>query len=215
MERQWGVGFFQLEGIADAAYREARMDPATPSVVRLARALLGPNAIMRGPRPMQGTAALIRVQDEWRIYVTASLPRSYALFAVGHELGHWLLRREGYQGEDEEREADYLGGALSAPRVAFLAAYRALGADFEKLAAVFKTTETGAALRLGEVLRLPLAVVTPALVRVRGPEEWVWPAEDILRRWARRPAPGIRKVRLADDPRRFVLDAEALEAGCG
>ena len=210
MERQWGVGFLQLEGMADAAYREARMDPATPSVVRLARALLGPDAIMRGPRPMQGAAALIRVGDDWRIYVTAALPAAYALFAVGHELGHWLLRREGYHGDDEEREADFLGGALLAPRSAFLAAYRAVGADFEKLAGAFRSTETGAALRLGEVLHLPLAVVSPALVRVRGPEEWVWPAEDVLRRWARRPAPGIRKVRLTDDPRRVVLDAEAV-----
>lgn len=200
----------ELEGLAEGAYREAGEDPARPNVTRVARALLGAGSIVRGPRPICGPAALIRVGTEWRIYLAHSVPPTYAAFAVGHELGHWLLARAGVRDNDEQPSADYLGGALIAPRPAFLAAYRAVGRDFRQLAAAFSTTETGAALRLGEVLHLPLAVISPALVRVRGPEEWAWPDESVLRRWARRPAPGIRKVRLSDDPRRVVLDAEAI-----
>ncbi len=202
----------ELEGIAEAAYRDAGLDPEQPQLGRLVRALLGPGAVERGPRPLSGPAALIRVHDEWRIVVGRRLPRLYALFAIGHELGHWLLARHGFQSEDEERAADYLGGALLAPRRAFLAARRALGNDLPALAAAFSTTETGAALRLGEVLSQPLAVVSPQLVRVRGPEEWVWPDEGTLRRWARRGAPGLRKVKLTDDPRRVVLDIDDVES---
>jgi hypothetical protein len=202
----------ELEGIAEAAYAEAKLDAERPGVVRLARALLGPDAVQRGPRPVASPAALFRVGDAWRILIARSLPRAYALFAVGHELGHWLLRRHGVQVDDEERAADYLGGALLAPRRAFIAARRAVGDDLAELAEAFSTTETGAALRLGEVIEQPLAVVAPQRVRVRGPESWVWPDESTLRRWARRPAPGLRKVRLTDDPRRVVLDAEQIDA---
>ena len=198
----------ELEGIADAAYREAGLDPETPHITRLARALLGPTAIMRGPRPIHGPAALIRVKDDWRIVISRSLPAIYATFAVGHELGHWLLARSGYRGDDEEASADYLAGALLAPRRAFISAWRAMGDDFAALAETFSMTETGAALRLGEVLRVPLAVISPALVRVRGPDEWVWPAESVVRGWSRKGAPGLRKVRLTDDPRRVVLGVE-------
>lgn len=198
----------ELEGIAEAAYREAKLDLERPHVTRLTRALLGSDAIQRGPRPISGPAALIRVGDNWRIVLARALPPLYAVFAVGHELGHWLLARHGYAGDDEERAADYLAGALLAPRAAFIAARRAMGQDLPALAKTFSMTETGAALRLGEVVRVPLAVVAPATVRVRGPENWVWPAESTLRSWAKRAMPGLRKVRLTDDPRRVVLEAE-------
>lgn len=202
----------EFEGLADAAYRDAGLDPTQPNVPRLVRALLGRGAVRRGPRPVRGPAALIRVGESWRIMLARGLPALVAHFAVAHELGHWLLRRHGYAGDDEERAADYLGAALLAPRRAFLAARRALGDDLPALAEAFGTTETSAALRLGEVCSVPLAVVAPQTVRVRGPEEWVWPDEGTLRRWARGLAPGLRKVRLTDDPRRVVLDAEDVES---
>lgn len=200
----------ELEGIADSAYKRAGLDPERPDVVRLARALLGPDAVTKGPRPLHAPAVLLRVHDRWRIVVARSLPREYALFCVAHELGHWLLDEEHARTLDgeEERRADFLGGALLAPRAAFRAALRSLGADLAELAEAFRTTETGAALRLGEVTGQPLAVVAPQRVRVRGPEEWIWPDERTLRAWARRPAPGLRKTVLTDDPRRVVLDVE-------
>lgn len=195
-----------LEGIADDAYRMAGLDAENPNVSRLARALLGANALRRGPRPIAGPAALVRVNDDWHIFLSRSLPPLYALFAIAHELGHWLFARHGYDGDNEERDADRLGGALQAPRRAFLSARRAFGNNLPAIANAFSITETGAALRLGEVERHPLAVIAPATVRVRGPEEWVWPDESTLRRWAKRPAPGLRNTRLTDDPRRVLLD---------
>lgn len=198
---------FELEHIAEAAYRDVGLDPERPHPTRLARALLGVDAVLRGPRPVATPAALVRVGESWRIVIGRSLPPLYALFAVAHELGHWLLRRHGLDDTDEAA-ADYLGAALVAPRPAFRAAWRTKGCELAQLAEALHMTETGAALRLGEVLRVPLAVVAPHRVRVRGPEAWIWPAEPTLRGWARRPAPGLRRVRLTDDPRRVVLEAE-------
>lgn len=197
-----------LEGLAEGAYRDAGLDAEQPHVTRLARALLGPNAIHRGPRPVHGPAALFRVGKEWRIMIGRAVPPLYAVFAVGHELGHWLLARAGYHGDDEEMAADYLGAALLAPRRAFVTARRSLGDDLPALAEAFSMTETGAALRLGEALRVPLAVVSPRLVRVRGPESWQWPDEGTVRRWAVVVTPGLRTARLTDDPRRVLLQPD-------
>lgn len=199
----------ELEGLVDAAYLTAGLAPEHPHVVRLARALLGPGAIQRGPRPLHGPAALVRVGDAWRIVLGRGLSSRDALFAVAHELGHWLLERHGVTVEDEEVAADLLAGALLAPRAAWRSAVRAHGRDLAELAEAFGVTETCAALRWGEVEHVPLAVVTPQRVRVRAPEAWVWPDVATLRAWARRPAPGLRKTRLTDDPRRIVLDASA------
>jgi hypothetical protein len=79
--------------------------------------------------------------------------------------------------------------------------------NYTKIAQWFVTTETCAALRFGEVTGEPLALISPRAVVVRG-DEWVWPDERELRAIARRRvAPGIRKTRLRDDPRRLVLRA--------
>lgn len=197
-----------LEGIAEAAYEEAKVDNDDGDVELVVERLLGPGAIRRGPRPLHGPAALIRVQGRWRIILGRNVPMPAALFYVGHELGHWLLRRHGVQVDDEEAAADFLAGALLAPRRAFVGAVREHGHNLRALADAFDVTETAAALRLGEVLHVPLAVVAPTRVRVRGPEAWIWPPEPTLRGWARRPVPGLRRTRLVDDPRRVVLEAD-------
>ncbi|WP_275936755.1 ImmA/IrrE family metallo-endopeptidase [Labilithrix luteola] len=170
--------------------------------------MLGRHSIVRGKRPLHGPSALVRVEGEWRIMIARSLPDEYALFAIAHELGHWLIGRHHFRNDDEERAADYLAGALLAPRRAFLAARRALGDDLPALSSTFRTTETGAALRLGEVTGRPLAVISPARVRVRGPSDAVWPPEGTLRQWARRPVEGTRRVVFRDDPRRVMLDLD-------
>lgn len=204
-----------LEKLAEDAYTQASLDPEHPHVFRLARCLLGPRAIRKGPRPLHAPAALIRLGDEWQIFVGRSLPPTFLVFCVGHELAHWLLRREGFDGEDEERVADALGAALVSPRPAFRRAFRAVGDDLPALATALCTTETGAALRIGEVAKRPLAVIAPKQVRVRGPEDWVWPDENTLRCWSQRPRSGVRKRHLRDDPRRVVLEAQESAAMFG
>lgn len=193
-----------LDSIAEARYDRAGLDPAAPHVGHLIGALLGPKALTFGRRPVSGPAALHRVGGEYRIAVSAALPRHDALFFASHELAHWVLRDEGLDDEDEAA-ADYLGAAFLAPRRAFLLALGD-GLTIADLAARFGLTETGAALRIGETTGRPLVVVAPASVRARGSESWVWPPEPTLRRWARRGHPGLARARLGDDPRRVVLE---------
>lgn len=202
----------ELEGIAEAILREGGQETdEAPRLLRLVTAHLGDDAIEYTPIRLPGDGALIRIYDAWRIYIRRRLTPERRAFVIAHELAEWWLKvRVGYQGEDVEAAANYVAAAVLAPRHAFRLAVEDLGSDFPRLAEAFRVTETHAALREAELARLPRAVVSPALVRVRGPEEWVWPAESVVRRWARGAAPGLRKTRLTDDPRRVVLDADDL-----
>jgi predicted transcriptional regulator len=205
----------ELEGIAEALLREAGQDDDdVPRLAQLVTAHLGKNAVEYAPIRLGGDGALVRIREEWRIYIRRGLPVERRSFAIAHELAEWWLRvRERYQGEDVEHAANYIAAAVLSPRRAFRLALEQFGHDFRELAGAFRVTETHVALREAELARLPRAVVSPALVRVRGPEEWVWPDEAVVRRWARGAAPGLRKVRLTDDPRRVVLDADARDVG--
>lgn len=98
---------------------------------------------------LRDAGQLATVHDQRVIAVRAGLPPAREQHVVGHELGHWILEREGYRDEDV----------------------------------------------VWRPLRGSLVVLG-----------------DTLRRWARgRAAPGVRKVRLRDDPRRVVLDPEEIE----
>lgn len=198
-----------LEALALQLYAELGIDPAEPpSLFQVARAWLGAGAVER-PHAMAGPPAkAFRIGARDRIAVKASVPLEYAHFYIGHELGHLLLRRAGYVGDEEEACADYLGAALLMPRPAVVATYRAEGFAPEALAEAVVCTQTAAALRLAEALGLPLAAVSPANVRVRGPEAFVWPDEATVRAWAARPRPGLARVRLTDQPRRVALLAD-------
>lgn len=59
----------------------------------------------------------MRIGDEVHYPVRARLVRQHGVIA--HELGHWLLERDGKDPRDEA-SADYLAGALLLPRAAFL-----------------------------------------------------------------------------------------------
>lgn len=205
----------EFEGIAEALLREGGQDDdAPPRLAQLVTTLLGPGSVEYAPLRLPGDGALIRIHDQWRIYLRRGLPIERRAFALSHELAEWWLKvRERYVGEDIEHAANYIGAAIMAPRRAFARSLRAHGRDFVELAADFRTTETHVALREAELARMPRAVVSPALVRVRGPEEWVWPAEAVVRGWTRRLAPGLRKVRLTDDPRRVVIDVDERDVG--
>lgn len=200
----------ELEGIAEAIIREGgEEDDGAPRLVRLVTALLGPGSVEYAPLRLPGDGALIRIHDHWRIYLRRGLPIERRAFALSHEIAEWWLHvRERYEGADVEHAANYIGAAIMAPRRAFARSLDAHGHDFAELAADFRTTETHVALREAEIQRMPRAVVSPALVRVRGPEAWAWPEEAVVRRWARSGGPGLQKVRLTDDPKRVVIDVE-------
>ncbi len=199
-----------LEGIADALYREVGEDPVDAvSPVRLARALLGRDAVTVVPRQaLRGdTAMLVLINDRWRIVVRRDINDAELGHTIAHELAHWVLRREGEP--DTEEACDYLAAALVAPSRAFRAAMRIHGADLAALADDFRTTQSLVALRWGESCGTALALVRPGLVRVRGQLEFVWPDEQTITRWANgRPPRGLAKTRLSDDRRRVVLVRE-------
>ena len=96
---------------------------------------------------------------------------------------------------------------MIAPRRRFLGVRGRVGEAPSRLARALETTESLAVLRLGEVTGEPIALVTPARVRLRG-TAYSWPSEPELRALASAPrVAGIRKVRLTDDPRRVVIRA--------
>lgn len=205
----------ELEGIAEAILAEGgQEDDDVPRLVRLVAAHLGAGAIETAPVRLPGDGALVRVHEDWRIYVRRGLSPERRSFAIAHELAEWWLRvRERYDGSNVEEAANYVAAAILSPRRAFRLAREHLGPDFAALAKTFRVTETHVALREAELAQMPRAVVSPALVRLRGPQEWVWPDETVVRRWARGTVRGVRKVRLTDDPRRVVLDADDIEYG--
>lgn len=196
-----------LEGIAIELHRRHGFDPERPpSTMRLARAMFGPGCIVRPPT-MLGAApsSTFVLAGARRICVRRTVPRDELAFYVAHELAHAELGQPHGAGAQIEAACDYLAAALIAPRPAVLALHRAFGWDLAAIAEEVVATQTWAALRLAEALLEPLAAVSPSLVRVRGPEEWVWPDEDTLRLWARRAGPGIRRIPVTDRPRRAVL----------
>lgn len=200
-----GLEQWEIEGAADGLYIEAGLSPPTaPSV--LARALLGPDAlhvVHAGCLP--GDGALARVRDEWRIYVRCRLPVPRLRAAVCHELAEWHLARVGYREPDTEAVADAIAAAILTPRALF--AREARGRTWHQLARLFAVTESCVALREGEVRGTPLALITPARVRVRG-SEFAWPDEASLRRLASGRLPAmLQRRRLRDESRRVALVA--------
>lgn len=201
-----GLETADIEGEAEALYRAAGLDSGTAApVLWLATELLGAGAVcgvhtLRAP----GGGCLTRVNGQVRIYFRNRLPPERRDFVVGHELAHWALGEA--CGDERELEAacDALSAALIAPRRAFLKLAQRHGPRFGRLARAFATTESLVALRLGETTLEPVALVTPATVRVRG-AVYSWPSADGIRSLAQHPRPGLRKAELRDAPRRIAL----------
>lgn len=194
-----------VEGDADLLYRWAGADPVEGLSMReLVRRLLGCPPRMARLRT-QGTLARIAGAD--RIFVREGTPAARARWVAGHELAHWYYRRIGYDGADLEARCDALGAALVAPRPLVVQVSRELGREPIALAKALGTTRTLAALRIGEVHGNPVAVVKARETIVRG-EPWGWPAtQEEMRELElrRRLAPGVRRVRIPEEPRRFAL----------
>jgi hypothetical protein len=193
-----------FERAAERLYGAAGLDPergAAPS--ELVRALLGADAIrfVKGEW-LDGGATLARVGASWRIYLRAGLRPEHARFRLLHELAHFV------EAGASESECDRLAAALLAPRRAFQRALIQSGNNCTKLARWFICSESLVALRLGEVVGAPIALVAPSSVRVRGP----WPLSmdpKTVRELASKSGPGLCKVRLRDDPMRILLHANS------
>lgn len=205
----------EVEGLAVEFYRRLGLDPEQPvDTFRLARKLLGADAIERGTNMIGMPAKLFVANGQRRIAVSRKLPLEYAKFYAGHELGHVVLDEIGYREDDSEHVCDTFGAALMAPMPAVRAMLRAFGRDHAAIADEVCSTQTWAALRVAECLGIPRAIITPAKLYVRGPDAFEWGPEDELRRLAKgRVRPGITKAKLTDDPRRVVIDVDEAEAG--
>jgi len=189
------------EGVARWIYERAGADMAEPpGPSALARALRIP-VLISPKRAAWGHGCLVRLSGSWQIWLAPRLPDVDKSFAVAHELAEWATRHGTTR--DVEALCNATAAAVLAPRAAFAAAIDD-EPGFSALALAFRTTESCVALRFGEVTGRPLALVSPALVRVRG-EEWTWPDADEIRRLVRRTTAGARVIRLVDDPQRSVI----------
>jgi hypothetical protein len=181
--------------IGDAGLPTTKIVP-TPII---ARELLGPGAIqIVPPAVLRPLGALARVGTRWRIFLRRGLAPELIGHVVGHELAHWAAKRDG--ATFDEDDCDLVGAALVLPRGTVPA-----GLDhLDEAARAAHASQSLVALRVGEARGVPLVLVAPHRVRVRGPDDWCWPDEDTVRAWARS-GQRVARVRLSDDRRRVVL----------
>jgi hypothetical protein len=202
-------GWDSIEAAAEALYSLANQDPgeALPPFTLARR--LGIRVFTVHGASLPGLAALCRVGTEWRIYQRAKLDAIRDNWAIAHELGEWFLAQRGEDGPEREGIADGIAAAILVPRRSFQRALATQGPSLTALSSALGVTETLVALRVGEVVGTPIALVAPRRVRVRG-AEFAWPEENALRQVANaQEMPGLRYTRLKDDPRRVMLIGEA------
>lgn len=202
------IDLWDHETNAREVYRQAAMDPADPPGPHdLAEALMGRGWLCYLPRLASGWGFYSPVGDRERIYLRRGLTPMREAWTIYHE----LAERHLYPCRDvdgKETACDQLAACLRAPREAFRALVADVGLDLLQLADAVICSQTSAALRYGETTGMPLVVVSPGDVRVRG-DEWGWPDEHELRRLARgRSVPSnVRRIEIDDARGRAVLVA--------
>lgn len=196
------------EGLAEYVLRRASADADRPQSPRRIAHALG-IAVQTAPGGHWGPAGLWPVKDVPTIFLSSRVPTARRPFLIAHEIAEWAAQQLGIVDADIERFCDAAAAAIMAPRPAMRALLRRVGDDYAAIARALVSTETCAALRVGEVTGRHLAVVAPTAVRVRGLGEWVWGSEEALRRLARAAElpENIDRVALGDEPRRWVLRA--------
>lgn len=200
-----------LEGCAESLYDLAGYDRDEVDAPTNVARKLGVRVI-RVPR-MRLLGCLSTVDGKLAIGVRAGLDDAREEHVIGHELGHWILRREGANavGEETERACDFIGASVMMRRQVFASRARGRERDFRQLAFDFAATQTMAALRVGEVLRVPIVVVAPHAVRARGEVHGL--DANRAREIARSGAPGLARIRLTDDRRRVALVGDEADVG--
>lgn len=198
-----------LERLAIEALERADVDDADPiSAFELVERIL--KTKVRRVAHLVTAGCLARVGDSLIVAVRASLSIERQNYTAAHELAHAIVREAGFKCDDEERAADYGAACLLMPRRYVSKLYRAEGFAPALLAGEVVVTQTSAALRLSEVIGMPLAAVSPRLVRVRGAQPFEWGGEERIRELAtkRRLGPGLARTRLADERGRWAIVAE-------
>lgn len=196
------VDLIEAEGCARHIMQLAGFDPDEPcSIRRLAEQTPGIAGIYtgRGLR-LRKDCALFTLNGERWIARRSGISTARAKFGVAHELAEHYLH--GQVREDIETMCNAIAGAIVMPRKAFARALREVGENLDALSELFDVTKTAAALRLGEVTQMPMVVMTPTWIWVRG-ADFAWPDEAQIRREARAPRPGLRKIHI--EPRRLAL----------
>ncbi len=175
-----------------------------PDVEKLAWCALGAqNVVEARGLPVPGRF----LPDSGRLELRPGLTRKARRWLLAHELSERHLLRRSYAPDEIEQLADAVAAALIAPKQAVRTALRSFGRHLPNLALVLGTTQSIAALRLGEVTGSPLALVTPRHVHVRG-EEFGWPSERAVRALASGAVPEeLVRLEVTDAARRCVLRA--------
>jgi hypothetical protein len=199
-----------IDEIVAEIYALAKHDQTTPpGPISLAKRLLGHEAVLRVPyRAISGDGAFALVDGHAQLYLRSGIPPERLSFAAAHELGHWICRQLGYRAPPEVEEADCnaIAGAILIPRRVLRPTVSKIP-RLPELAGSFVVTESCAALRIGEATGLPMCLVAPSTVRVRG-EAYGWPSQESeLRQLAKVRRPGLHKARLRDDPARILIVA--------
>lgn len=120
---------WELEQIATRVLEELDVQlPINPDVLAHRLGL----TVVDGGRGCEGLLLL----ELGQILVDETLRPERRAFAIAHELGHYLLRREGLP--DTERDANYLASALLLPRAEFERDLRREGWDLIKLRARYR-----------------------------------------------------------------------------
>lgn len=170
----WDVA--EIEGRAAEFRRQfVGAEPAgaeLASIVRVARLAFGPAGVATAMhRGLVRDAALLWEYDRPMILVRPGLQPCRLAWSIAHELGEYILHRAAYREPDAELVANGLAAALVMPRAHFARAYGSAGFDLEQLADGFCVPQSAAALRVGEVCDVPVALVTPTRVHRRDPLE--------------------------------------------
>jgi hypothetical protein len=171
-----------MEQMAEEAslelHREAGLDPEdAPGAIDVAFGVLGGDCFrVLPPGALSMGAALCRIGGRWFIYYSPSLTGHRLNHAIGHELGHYFIARQGMKLENEEEVADRIGASVCAPMPAFARAVRERGPALRALADQFALSLAGTALRIGECTDVSTAVVESPVVRFRG-RPWPWPTK--------------------------------------
>lgn len=192
----------EVHGACEDIYRTTHLpldEPAAPN--DLCRGLVGSVPEFAY---INCSAAVARVRGRWRIFVRRGTPAAHMRFAVLHELAHVYYAGGGFSSADLERRCDRLGAALALPHVAFQKA-RKRTEDICRVAREFITTQGLALLRLGECDGVPVALVTPRGVHLRG-EPYPWPLREMMFGRIPHHLP-VRIIWITDEPRRvgFVV----------